>query len=176
VLENDVLFRAREMALQGVDTMFTNLTPMMQYLCGQLLLDKPYKNKLKNKDYQLGGRGLQLVPAMLGRLSYQIVPEYQPMIIYRARGAGLWYAPQQPDTEKALVIALGEGKARLLSALKTPAHTTELARKLGITAGAVSQQLGRLSEAGLVQAHRSSNKVYYRLSPRGEKLLILFTE
>jgi DNA-binding transcriptional ArsR family regulator len=176
VLENDVLFRAREMALQGVGSMLTNLNPMMQYLEGQLLRDKIYKKKLKDKHFQLGGRGLQLVPAMLGRLSWQVVPEYQPMIIYRARGAGLWYAPQQQDTEKALVIALGEGKARLLSALNTPSHTTELARKLGITAGAVSQQLSRLSEAGLVQAHRSSNKVYYRLSPRGEKLLMLFME
>jgi DNA-binding HxlR family transcriptional regulator len=179
VLENDILFRAREMALYGVDSMFTNLNPVVQYLSGQIMFDKQHFGKPVDVTVGLEGRGLQLVPVMFGcngGVSWQVVPEYQPMIIYAARGAGLWYAEAQPDPEAALTLTLGEGKAKLLQALKTPAHTSELAHRLSITAGAVSQQLGRLNQAGLVESHRSSSKVYYRLTPRGEKLLTLFTE
>jgi DNA-binding HxlR family transcriptional regulator len=180
VLENDILFRAREMALYGVDSMFTNLNPYAQYMTGQLLLNKPYLGRECNLEVSLEGRGLQLVPAMFRggayKISWQVVPEYLPMIIYGARGAGLWYAEAQPDPEAALTLMLGEGKAKLLQALKTPSHTSELAHRLSITAGAVSQQLGRMNQAGLVESHRSSSKVYYRLTSRGEKLLTLFTE
>jgi DNA-binding HxlR family transcriptional regulator len=179
VLENDILFRAREMALYGVDSMFTNLNPVVQYLSGQIMFDKQHFGKPVDVTVGLEGRGLQLVPAMFGcsgGISWQIVSEYQPMIIYAARGAGLWYAETQPDPEAALTLTLGEGKAKLLQALKTPAHTSELAHRLSVTAGAVSQQLGRLNQAGLVESHRSSSKVYYRLTSRGEKLLTLFTE
>lgn len=178
VLDNDVLYRAREMALYGVENMFTSLNPIVQYTAGQLLLDKTYLGKECEIDYGLNGRGLQLVPGVFSvcGLSWQVEPEWLPMIIYGARGAGLWYTPDLPDPEAALTLALGEGKARLLQALKTPAHTSELAHRLSITAGAVSQQLGRLNQAGLVESHRSSSKVYYRLTPRGEKLLTLFTE
>lgn len=179
VLENDILFRAREMALQGLDSMFTKLNPYVQYLTGQLLLNKTSFSRGVKTDISLEGRGLQLVPMMFlcgDKVSWQIVPEYQPMIIYGARGAGLWYAPPEQDPEEALTVALGEGKAKLLQVLKTPANTTELAHKLRVTAGAVSQQLGRLNQAGLVESHRSGNKVYYRLTMRGEKLLTLFAE
>ncbi len=45
---------------------------------------------------------------------------------------------------------------------------------LGLTAGAVSQHLGRLKEAGLVEPLRQGRRVFYRLTSRGEQLVGLF--
>ena len=103
-------------------------------------------------------------------------PHWLPMLIYGARGGGLWYREEVPDPEEPLTLTLGAAKAKLLLTLKQPAHTAELAQKLSVTAGAVSQQLGRLHEAGLVESHRSSSRVYYRLTARGEKLIAVFAE
>jgi DNA-binding transcriptional ArsR family regulator len=65
-------------------------------------------------------------------------------------------------------------RASLLAILREPTPTSGLARQLGVTAGAVSQQLSRLMDAGLLDAHRSGYRVYYRLSERGHKLMDLF--
>ena len=73
-------------------------------------------------------------------------------------------------------MTLGTSRARLLQTLAEPAYTLDLAQRLNLTAGAVSQQLGRLAQAGLIESYRSGSKVYYRLSSRGERLLDVFTE
>ncbi|MDX2138446.1 MAG: winged helix-turn-helix domain-containing protein [Chloroflexota bacterium] len=128
-------------------------------------------------DDTLHGHGLQFVPSVFknNHVSWQTVPEYLPMIIYGARGGGLWYQQVQPEPEATLRAAFGDARAALLAALTMPAHTAELAQRLGVTSGAVSQQLAKLSDAGLIESHRSSYRVFYRLSERGEKLMALFT-
>lgn len=178
VLENDVLFNAREMALNGVDHMFENISQWLQYRESVLYLNKQKHIVDGDYAYQLEGSGIYLVPAVFKceGLSWQIVPEWKPMLIYGARGSGLWYRSEIPDPDKALRMALGAGRAKVLVALQSPAHTAELAQRLKLTSGAISQHLQRLNHAGLVESHRSSHRVYYRLTPRGEKLVGLFTE
>ena len=51
--------------------------------------------------------------------------------------------------------------------------TTEVASRLGVTPGAVSQQLAMLRRAGVVDAHRSGRGVYIELTPLGTSLLAL---
>ena len=51
--------------------------------------------------------------------------------------------------------------------------TTEVASRLGVTPGAVSQQLAMLRRAGVVDAHRSGRGVYSELTPLGTSLLAL---
>lgn len=175
-LEEDILYRARQMALGGVETMFSDLNPRVQYEKGALRLDKGYSHR--DKSYQLTGEGLYLVPILIANqcLSWQIVPEWKPGIFYGARGSGLWYHNEQPDPDEALQITLGAGRAKVLHSLINPSSTGELARQLEITSGAVSQHLTKLTQAGLVESHRSGYRVYYRLSPRGEKLISLFAD
>jgi DNA-binding MarR family transcriptional regulator len=96
------------------------------------------------------------------------------MLIYPARGVGLWQHGSASPPDEALQLTLGASRARLLQSLAEPAHTNDLAHRLCLTAGAVSQQLGRLSRAGLIESYRSGSKVYYRLSSRGERLLDVF--
>lgn len=178
VLENDVLFNGREMALHGVDHMFEQLSEWLDYRESVIYLNK--KKHMDQDDYsvRLEGEGIYLVPAVFERsgLSWQVVPEWKPMVIYGARGSGLWYRAELPEPDAALRMALGAGRAKVLVALQAPAHTTELAQRLKLTSGAISQHLRRLNHAGLVESHRSSYRVYYRLTPRGEKLVGLFTE
>jgi len=177
ILEDEILYRGRQLALHGVEETISDLSDGICYENNIIKLLKK-ENRWFPSEYTLDGSGLQLVPMVFkcAGVSWQIVPEWEPMVLYQARGTGLWYQPTHPDPEETLVLALGEGRARVLQALLNPTNTGELALKLNLTAGAVSQQLGRLSQAGLVQSHRSGNRVYYRLSQRGEKLLNIFME
>jgi len=45
------------------------------------------------------------------------------------------------------------------------------ATRLGVTPGAVSQQLAVLRRAGVVDAHRSGRGVYSELTPLGQSLI-----
>lgn len=173
VLENDILYRSRHLTVHGVETMINNLTPTISYAPGQINIEK----RLPKPSYSLAfdDEDLQLVPAIFSgnHVYHQITPEWKRMIIYTARGAGLWQY-ELPRPSEALELTLGVGKARLLVALETPLNTGELAHKLFLTAGAVSQQLKNLQQAGLVESFRSGKNVYHRLTLRGEKLMELF--
>jgi DNA-binding transcriptional ArsR family regulator len=172
VLENDILYRSRHLTVNGVETMINNLMPTIRYEESKLVVRHPNKPK-----YALGfeDEGLQLVPVIFSanHVYHQITPEWKRMIIYTARGAGLWQY-ELPEPTEALELAVGVGKARLLTALQSPLNTGELAHKLILTAGAVSQQLKNLQQAGLIESFRSGKNVYHRLTMRGEKLLDLF--
>jgi DNA-binding transcriptional ArsR family regulator len=177
VLDNDILFRARAQALTGAEQMTNDLSDDLSYRTLKLLICKSEWGKVCGLyDDVLRGDGIQFVPSVFkdNHVSWQTVPEYLPMVIYGARGGGLWYQQEQPEPEHTLRAAFGDARAALLAALSVPAHTAELAQKLGITSGAVSQQLAKLGDAGLVESHRSSYHVFYRLSERGEKLMTLF--
>ncbi|MER6033878.1 ArsR family transcriptional regulator [Streptomyces sp. NPDC001835] len=73
-------------------------------------------------------------------------------------------------TDRALVRLLGRPRARLLSLLAEPASTTELAHRLEVTPGAVSQHLAVLYDAGLLSRARSGRTVRYRRTPLGDAL------
>jgi DNA-binding transcriptional ArsR family regulator len=66
---------------------------------------------------------------------------------------------------------VGETRAAILRALDIPMTTTEMASRLGVTPGAVSQQLSVLRRAGVVDAHRSGRGVYSELTPLGQSLV-----
>jgi DNA-binding transcriptional ArsR family regulator len=173
ILDGDVLYRARQMALDGPEYMLKDLNPQLTYAGGVLEIHKE-KNQ-HEKDYQLTGDGLQLVPTVFGgpHLYWQIESDWTPMLIYGARGIGLW-DQTIPQRNESLEIALGEGRARVLQVLSTPSNTGEIARRLHMTAGAASQHLSKLNQAGLVEPHRSGKRVYYHLTDRGAQLLVLF--
>jgi DNA-binding transcriptional ArsR family regulator len=171
VLDGDVLYHARQMALKGPTVMLQDLHPMIEYHDGMIEIHKPQRDY----DYELSGTGLQLVPAIFSGpgVSWQIDPDWHPMIIYGPRGLGLW-GQDSAEANPALEVALGEGRARVLQELVRPTNTGEIARRLQVSAGAVSQHLNRLNEAGLVEAFRNGKHVYYHLTDRGTQLLVLF--
>jgi DNA-binding MarR family transcriptional regulator len=52
-----------------------------------------------------------------------------------------------------------------------PAATTDLARRLGASPAGVSEHLGILHRAGLVQAARDGRRVLYSRTPTGDALM-----
>ena len=187
VLENDILYNSRILTLNGIETLMPNINTLMGYDAGAITLDWSRKDceiEQKKKHsvihkpdriVDISSDKFHLVPVIFAAngVYYQVTEPWQPMILYTPRGAGLWNY-ETPDPPEALELVMGAGKSRILVALETPFSTGELAQKLSLTAGAVSQQLGKLHQAGLVESHRSGKHVFYRLSQRGTQLVNLF--
>lgn len=178
VVNGDILYRARQLAVHGTEAMYRDLNPKLTYHPElQLIrLDRSAKpgKPVSHPDEDITGRGLKLVPTIfpLSHIMWQTTPEWEPMLIYGARGIGDWQ--QQPEHNESLELLLGAGRASVFQALTTPATTSELAHRLMLTAGAVSQHLDRLYRTGLVESRRSGKRVYYHLTERGQQLLLLF--
>jgi DNA-binding transcriptional ArsR family regulator len=174
VLEGDILYRGRQLALEGIESVLPDLHPSISYRPGAIYLAPAASAAHCPIKVSLQGGGIQLVPIVFnvaGR-TWKVTPEWHPMIGYSPRGVGLYN--HQPRPSRPLEVALGAGRARVLQGLRSPATTGDLARRLGLTSGAVSQQLERLKRAGLVEAHRNGKRVYYQLTRRGEELIALF--
>jgi len=71
----------------------------------------------------------------------------------------------------AVESLLGAPRARLFSALRSPATTSALAGRFGVTPGAVSQHMAVLYRGGLVNRQRSGRTVLYQVSELGLALL-----
>ena len=104
----------------------------------------------------------------------------QTTLLYPARGvARVWddLGALEPGgsggaSDLAAVEALlGAPRARLLGALRSPATTSALAGRFGVTPGAVSQHLAVLYRGGLVDRQRSGRTVLYQASELGLALL-----
>jgi DNA-binding MarR family transcriptional regulator len=175
ILETDILYRARILALDGPAALFDDLHPTFSYDGQQITIQPLIMRPNMEVHFSLEGNGLQLVPLVFsgsGRI-YQITTDYPSMLAYTTRGTGMWYEkPASPN--KSLELALGTSRAAVLEALTSPQTTSELAFRLHVTAGSVSQHLMRLCEAGLVEPRRSGKRVYYHLTERGAKLIALF--
>ena len=127
----------------------------------------------------LGPDDLVLVPSAF------IWPEWsvkkststQTTLLYPARGvARVWddlgrRSSGRPGDLAAVESLLGAPRARLLSALRSPATTSALAGRFGVTPGAVSQHLAVLYRGGLVDRQRSGRIVLYQASELGLALL-----
>jgi DNA-binding transcriptional ArsR family regulator len=122
---------------------------------------------------EAAGAGLLLVPtAFKGPgLSTRVAPPDPPQIAYRARGAGTLWEPRSTTGTTALAAVLGRSRTVLLTELETPATTTELARRTGMSMAGVSQNLTALREAGFVSAHRAGRRVLYARTAVAESVL-----
>ncbi|MEU6035219.1 DUF5937 family protein [Actinomadura sp. NPDC047616] len=166
LLEADVLRRTRAQAAHGAEGLFAGLHDAVRWRAGTLAIDRDWEFR-----GALGGRGLLLVPSVFVWPWVSVmVPPYQPMLGYPVSGVGtLWEtAPAAPPD--ALAALIGRRRAQLLTALASPASTTELSRRLGVTPGAVSQHLGVLRACGLVAGHRVGRRVLYTRTPSGDAL------
>lgn len=176
IVEGDILFRARQLALDGTARLFNDLNPRAAFDGTALRLDKSHHAAASERHFIIDHEGLHLIPSVFNdtSLMWQVTPDYNPMLIYGARGLGTWQQ-KQPQLDESLELLLGAGRASVLQDLtRTPATTTELAHNLHLTASAVSQHLGLLQRAGLVRSQRSGKRVYYQLSAKGEDLVRLF--
>ncbi|GAA3200409.1 ArsR/SmtB family transcription factor [Actinocorallia longicatena] len=170
VLEADVFHRARTAAEHGPAAVLNDLHAAVSWDEDTLRL---VKRQCGLNPRMETGAGLVLVPSVFawpGVMTWS-VPPYAPQLCYPARGSGtLWEMPKSAPSE-ALSVVLGRSRAALLAELETPASTTDLAARTGLSAAAVSQHLTALRDAGFVTAHRAGRSVLYARTEVSDTLL-----
>jgi DNA-binding transcriptional ArsR family regulator len=168
VLEADMLYRARQFTRGGARLLFADLHPAVRWRRGRLRLDVPAI------DYRadVTGRGLCLMPCLFVRgVAPPISASEPPALAYPARGIATLWETEPPEGRAAVAALIGRRKAALLGCLDRPTSTTDLAGRLGVTPGAVSQHLAVLYDAGLVTRARVGRVVLYARSDLGSRLL-----
>jgi uncharacterized protein DUF5937/helix-turn-helix protein len=171
LLEHDILYRARQLTDAGSRALFEDLDPSISWCReGVLLIDK---RECDLSAVNLDGRGLLLMPSAFSwpKVTMITAAPWQPTVVYPARGVGMLWEPERPAPPDALARLLGSSRASILSALDCPRSTTEIARILELTPGGVSQHLGVLHSAGLVQRRRDQRVVLYLRSESGDALM-----
>jgi hypothetical protein len=169
LLEQDVLYRARQIADGGTQQLFADLDDAISWDDGVLHIDR----ECDPEGLDLDRRGLLLAPSVFvwPKVTIVTAPPWQPTLIYPARGVGMLWSPDRPAPPDALAKLIGNGRAAVLLELDCPRSTTELAGALGISTGGVSQHLAVLRNAGLVSRRRVARFVLYLRSPEGDALV-----
>src|ERR1700730_1609547 len=182
VLEADIAYRAGLLAGGGARSLFSDLHPGLHWSGGTLTLTDTDQGPSPFK-ITLGPDGVVLMPSIFNwpQVSPSRATSTQTIMLYPARGAatvwegGAWagsaWTGEGDDGEKAAEALLGTPRVRLRSALRSPATTTALARRLGVTPSAVSQHLAVLHRGGLVGKRRSGRAVLYQTTALGLALL-----
>jgi len=166
LLEGDILWRSRQVAVGGAHALFQDLHETVTWHGSRLTVADPHHHH-----GTLSGEGLLLTPSvMCWPAVRKMIEPYQPTITYPARGIATLWEAGAPPTSDALIALIGRTRAQLLIALDEPVSTTALARQLSITPGAVSQHLSVLLGAGLAARSRVGRLVLYRRTRSGDAL------
>ena len=174
VLEADVSYHAGLLAGGGARSLFSDLHPDLCWSAGKLHMTDTEPGPV---DYPvtLGPDGLVLVPSVFVWPDWSVKKSTstQTTLVYPARGVATVWGPlaAAPADAAAVELLLGAPRARLLGALRSPATTSALARRFGVTPSAVSQHLAVLYRGGLLDRERSGRRVLYQVSELGLALL-----
>ncbi|MEV4683526.1 ArsR/SmtB family transcription factor [Streptomyces kurssanovii] len=169
VLDADIFYRARMVAEHGAGRLFDDLHASVSWDDNALRI----AGRKQPLTRRTAGTGLLLIPSVFtgpGLRTRTTLPD-PPQLAYPARGVGsLWNARPLPRTD-TLAVVLGRSRTLLLTELETPASTTQLAHRTGLSPAGVSQYLTALRNAGLVSAHRAGRSVLYARTAAAETLL-----
>ena len=166
LLDAEVFARARRLAEDGAAGLLNDLHERVRWEGDTLSITKRYCTADDVPD----GRGLVLVPSVFVWPAVLGVFTGVPQLAFPARGVATLWESRAADPG-SLGALLGRGRAQLLLAAGVPSSTTELARRTGMTAGAVSQHLRVLRAAGLVVASRRGRSVLTVRTALAEALL-----
>ncbi len=167
VVEADMTYRARQLAMGGTRLLFADMHPNLRWHDGVLYIDK----MISRHHAAASGRGLLLLPSVFAhKPAPPVSPEAPPSLVYPSRGVGTLWASAPTTGTRDLVSLIGAPRTKLLTLLEEPLPTVELARRLRVTPSAVSQHLRVLHATGLVTRARHGRQVLYRRSPLGDQL------
>jgi DNA-binding transcriptional ArsR family regulator len=168
VMEADIARRAAILAEGGMRRLFADLHDEVVWADGELIV---HPSRTPDTVVNLGGHGVVLCPSVFiwPGVAAAIRPVADGTLRYPARGVATLWEPSEPAPD-ALAELIGRSRAAILTRLATPATTSELAGELSVTAGAVSQHLGVLREAGLVASHREGRAVIHLRTGRAAAL------
>jgi DNA-binding transcriptional ArsR family regulator len=171
LLDADIEFRARTLSGNGVEAVISGINPEVRWDDGDVLV-WARNNRFEGK-VVMSGQGLVLSPSIFGwpGCTSSMRPAGAATIRYPARGIGtLWETPGRASSD-AIAELLGSTRAGILDALSELSDTPMLAKRLGVTPGAVSQHLRVLREAGLVRTQRTGRTALHLRTAKAEALL-----
>ncbi|HVV76833.1 MAG TPA: winged helix-turn-helix domain-containing protein [Mycobacteriales bacterium] len=168
VLDGDIDYRSRILATAGAAELFDSLGSPLTWHDGRLELDA----RGLDAEAAVDGRGLMLTPSLFANSVNSMIDErLPPVLCYPARGrAELWSTSRPAGSD--LAALLGATRAALLSGLDAPATTTQLALRLNLTPGGVSQHLKILHNSGLLRRTRTGRAVFYKRSEIADQLVL----
>jgi hypothetical protein len=167
-LDADIAHRARVLADAGPVALFSDLHPNITWDDDHLDVVVPRHTAT----HVLGGRGLLLMPSAFAATRPATIDEepWQMTVTYPARGiATLW--EDGARASDGLAKLLGATRAAVLADLGAPRSTTDLARRLSVSAGNASHHLKALAGAGLATSRREGREVLYVRTPTGDALV-----
>ncbi|WTJ71884.1 winged helix-turn-helix domain-containing protein [Kitasatospora sp. NBC_01539] len=169
VLDADVFHRARQVAEQGAGRLFNELHPTVSWDDHALRLAR----RTRALSRPTAGAGMVLLPSVFtGPCPLtRVTPPEPPQLAYPARGIGDLWAARPAAGTTPLAAVLGRTRTRLLTELDSPASTTELAQRTGLSPAGVSQALTALRDARLVSAHRAGRVVLYARTSVADTLI-----
>ncbi|MFD7132305.1 ArsR family transcriptional regulator [Streptomyces sp. NPDC059894] len=172
ILEADLAYRGRVLAEQGAGALLQGLDDRLTWTGSHLRLStRDFTVPAPWAGVGIEGRGMVLLPTLFARGAQPLIdPSRPPVLMYPARGRATLSETRPPAPDDALARLLGRPRARLLLLLAEPASTTELAHRLDVTPGAVSQHLAVLHDAGLLSRTRSGRLVRYARTRLGDEL------
>ncbi|MFF5794263.1 DUF5937 family protein [Paeniglutamicibacter sp. NPDC012692] len=170
ILEADITHRGRVAAQAGLAEMLNDVSSAMSFDTSRLSVH--LATIQTDRSVGADGRGVMLVPTMFTRrASAPIGLNEAPMVLYPARGQGAMWETERVVNPQAVAQVLGQTRASLLTALATPASSTELGIRFGVSTSAVNQHLRALREVGLLTSTRYGHSMLYFQSPLGTALL-----
>ncbi|SEH02709.1 Helix-turn-helix domain-containing protein [Nonomuraea solani] len=169
VLEADIFHRGRQVAEQGTAQALNDLHHTVRWSAGGLHLVQRHCAITRIET----GAGLLLVPSVFAwpRVLTRSVVSETPQLAYPARGIGTLWERRAHERVEALAAVIGRSRALILTELDSPASTTELAQRSGLSAAGVSQHLTALRAAGLTSTHRAGRLVLYARTGLADALL-----
>ncbi|WP_433065425.1 ArsR family transcriptional regulator [Dactylosporangium sp. CS-033363] len=170
LLEADIAYRARQLAGGGARLLFDTLHPAARWEGDRLVIADRWAQSLS-----VSGRGFPLMPSVFADKAPLVScsNDSAPGAVYPARAVGTLWEGRRTGTagRNPLGAVLGPARAQLLELLRAPGTTSDLAHRTGLSLGAVSQQLGLLHDARLVDRNRQGRAVYYLCTDLGLALL-----
>jgi DNA-binding transcriptional ArsR family regulator len=167
-VQADQARRATTLLTGGVDALLSGLHPGVRWQPPVLqVLDYP------DHDLHLGGRGLVLLPSLFCRRRPVTLRDGDrpPVLVYPVSPGLGWLATTEQATADPVTDLLGRTRAAILRTATTARTTTELARRVGLSAPAASRQATVLREAGLLTTHRDGGRVVHQVTALGIAVL-----
>ncbi len=176
-------FRRDAMCRDGIEALLNGLGPDIRWNAPVLEIHSAGMKHVKPN-----GRGLLLSPSLFLQGGAAVLPSLpgragsSPVLIFPDRPSGHHcslldegrssLAATSRLPQESLAALLGRTRAAILHALRDGCTNSELAEKLGVTPGAVSQHTGTLRAAGLISTRRSGGgRVVHTVTTLGRHLL-----
>ncbi|OJF11571.1 transcriptional regulator [Couchioplanes caeruleus subsp. caeruleus] len=160
--------RARILLDRGCEGLLQSYVPMMRWKPPILEVDVQVDRTLR-----LDGRGLLLVPSYFSWRTPDVLrdPSLPPVLVYPVEHDPTLGTTPSGAPRMSVAALIGQTRSSVLESIGDGSTTSELARRVGVSAASVSQHTTVLREARLIHTSRIGRAVLHTLTPLGAALL-----